>query len=396
MHKIKLGIFLAFGISFPLFGWGLSIYVPQGQREALMANTGIALNASEGAAIYNPAGTAGLEAGRISAGGSLLNASVLKIDGNESNYVNDKNTSPSYSQIPGLVTGYQKFDWGRAGFFINTDYTVNFDKLIAFTSPVSTSYSEMLTSMNSLNLGLIYAQGIQLSNELRLQFGLTTSLQMIESQQSLFSKSYTNSSSTYTSAFSNQNVKTTNAVARLGTLLVTPNYSLGAYYQPKGSTVSTSFSKFSYQVSSTGSVQDDSANEGPAYFTSETYGLGASFNLTKTLRLYLDGNVVSPNRVDEEDRVNSGSRLETFGLGADYIMVSGNHVYAGLTQSTLKDDMTTKGWLFSSGFDYKISFIKNYFGAYYSSFNTPANPSTRSSATSLGWFGVFIASQYSY
>jgi len=394
MHRLLsltlLGLFFNSAL-----GWGYSIYTPQGHREALMGNNGIAYNASEGAAIYNPAGAAGLESSRISAGGSLLNASVFELGGNPSGSMTDKTTSPSYTQIPGLITGYQKFDWGRTGFFINTDYNITFDKFFTFNSNVGTSYTELATNLNALNLGLLYANSVPLGEELKLQFGFTVSLGLLEMQQSTFSKAYLPSTSAYISGFANQNVKTTNIMGRVGTLLAAPSYSVGAYYQPRSSALSSSFSNFSYQVSSVGEVVDNSTNEGPPLLNSEIYGAGVGFALGKSLKVFVDANVVTP---DDSTTITSSGRVESAGSGLEYTLKSDNHIYGGVTYSEEKGRSQTKGWMTSTGFDYKVSFIKNYFGIYYTRYTTPEKTegSNSSSGSTLSWLGILIASQYSF
>lgn len=392
MHRPLIIAILFCHLLLPTSSWGMNFYIPQGHREALMANTGISLSASEGAAIYNPAGAGGLESSRVSAGGSLLNASVFKFNNGNSSNFNDKSTSPSYTQIPGLITGYQNLDWGRAGFFINTDYMISLDKLLTGNASFGTYYMEIVSNLTSLNMGLIYAQTKRLTDDWRFQYGLTVSLNMLEMQQSLFNKNYVSSTNTYTSHFSNQNVKTINALTRIGTLLVNDDFSIGAYYQPKGGALSSSNSTFAYQVASTGSVVDTSTNEGSPLLTPETYGLGVSMSPTKSLRLFLDGNVVAPGQ--ENTSISGNERNESLGLGVDYGLASGNHLYGGLTYTVAKGDGPTKGWLLSSGFDYKTSFIKNYVGTYYASHSTTGR--SRGSDATFSCFGIIIASQYAF
>lgn len=395
LHPIKhaLGILLA--ITLPAFSWGYSIYTPQGYREALMANTGLALNATEGAAIYNPAGAGGLEAARISAGGSLLNATVFKLQTQSSSEsISDKNPNPSFTQIPGLITGYQKFTWGRTGFFINTDYSIAFDKLVTFSSTYGTSYSEMVGNLGSLNMGFIYANSAVLSGDLKFQYGLTTSFAMLESQQSIFSKSYIEGTKSYISSFSNTNIKTTNLLARFGALLASAKYSVGAYYQPRGASVSSAYSKFAYWVASTGSVADGSENSGPPLLMPEAYGLGLGLEVGENLRLYVDTNILAPQGVERDGFQRD--RYESLGLGGDYTLASGTHIFAGLSHAKAKSENKTENRTLSAGFDYRISFIKNYFGFYHSSILTPSNQDSGTTGTSVDWFGVLLASQYAF
>jgi len=395
LHTIRQALGILLAITIPAFSWGYSIYIPQGYREALMANTGLAMNATEGAAIYNPAGAGGLEAARISAGASLINAAIFKIEAPSSiGSVSDKNPNPSFTQIPGLITGYQKFTWGRAGFFINTDYSMAFDKLITFSSAYGTSYTEMVANINSFNVGFIYANSAVLSGDLKFQYGLTTSFAMVENQQSMFSKGYVEGTNSYISGFSNTNVKTTNLLTRLGTLLASEKYSVGAYYQPKGTSISSTYSKFAYQVASTGSVVDESENSGPPLLMPEAYGLGVGLQVGENLRLYVDTNIMAPQGVDRDSFQRD--RIESLGLGGDYTLASGTHVFAGLSHAIAKSENKTENRTLSAGFDYRISFIKNYVGFYHSSIITPINNESGTTGSSFDWFGILLASQYAF
>lgn len=379
----------------PASGLAFGYYFPQGQREALMGNVGIALSDSEGSVLYNPAGAAGLNADRISASGSLLNASIYKI---ENSGVVDRSTSPSYTQIPGLIAGYHKTTWGQLGFFINTDIHFNFNKFLTMdNSEFGQYYSEFELRYNSLNLGLIYATSQDLTPSTTLQYGFTARLNLVEAQQNAFIKTYAQASDTYIGKFNNTVVNTTNFVGRLGVLLNSDTYSLGAFYQPKGSILNSSYSQFSYEVSTGGTVQDDSTNSGPAVETPTSYGFGFSFKLLKRTRLYLDSNIFEASTPDNSDANLKiiQFRIASYGVGVEHTLASGNNLYGGLHYAEEGSASKPKTWLFSTGFDYKINFIRNYLGAYYSQYESKAE-NTNVSSSIMSFIGVIIASQYTF
>ncbi|WP_413291527.1 hypothetical protein [Bdellovibrio sp. HCB337] len=378
----------------PAWCQAYSYFIPQGQREALMGNVGISLPSSEGAPIYNPASAAGLSSDRISASGSLLNVTSTKM-GNESSF-RDKSTSPSFSQIPGLITGYNKTSWGNVGFFINTDYMLSFDKLFAYNETNFTGYTEYEASLNSLNIGVIFANSAEFTKTLQLHYGITASLNSLEIKQSIFSKTHVPTGNIYTGSFDNTNSKSTNVLTRLGLLLKDSSYSVGTYYQPQGSVMTSSYSKFAYSVSSNGTVYDESTNTGNALTTPTNYGLGASINL-KSTRILLDINIVEGSIEDQtgEEDIKK-DRTEAVGLGLEQALQSGNNIYAGVSYSKLRSENPSDIWLVSGGFDYKISFIRNYFGAYYSAYKSPPNAQTNSSGSTVSYAGIILASQYSF
>lgn len=392
LRSLFFFLFLTPGLSL-----AFSYFIPQGQRESLMGNVGIGLPASEGAPIYNPASAAGLSSDRISASVSLLNITSTKMG--DENTFKDRSTSPSFYQIPGLIAGYNKTSWGNLGFFINTDYMLTFDKLIIANTTYGTFYSEMEMAMNSLNVGLLFANSTELTKDLQLQYGVTASMNMLELQTSIFSKSYVTSSNTYISNFNNTNNKTTNLLTRLGLLLSSTSYSVGAYYQPKGTHVSSSYSQFAYQVATDGTVVDDSTTSGAPLATPETYGLGVTWQPLKQTKILLDANLsreTLESQTGDPIAEKPEERVESIGIGLEQGLSSGNNIYTGLSHSVLHTLNPTTTWLLSGGFDYKISFIKNYIGAYYSLYTTPANDKTTAASTTITYAGVIIASQYAF
>lgn len=391
-----LNLFILISVfSVPLFSEAFSFFIPQGQREALMGNVGIALNSSEGAVLYNPAGAAGLDSARISASGSLLNASTFEVEYKGS--FNDRNATPSFFQIPGLIAGYSQTSWGNVGFFINTDYLVNFEKLITYETSQYRLYTDIINNFNSLNLGLVIANLASVSDSLKLQYGFTLNLNMLESNSNSFTKTYTTYNNVYRASFSTKTVKTTNLVGRLGILAQGSDYSLGGYIQPKGTRISTSYSNFAYEVDTAGTVTDNSTNTGSPLYTPTNYGVGIGLQPSKHLRLYLDMNV-SEAAADEGAETDGpgNSRVDFLGLGGEYTLAAGNHIYAGLSNSITKSENGLNTWLLSSGFDYKISFIKNYFGAYYSLTRSLNEAEANRNKSSFSYFGIIIASQYAF
>lgn len=382
---------LALGIGFGLQTRAANFSFPQGQREALMGNVGIALNGSEGAAIYNPAGLATLGNSRISVSGSLLNISQSKASVNSAikTEVDADNEALSLSQIPGMVAGYTQTSSGVIGYFFNTNASLSFEKFIEINSSHGTNYTVFGTNLSSLHIGGAWAHKTTLSDRWSLQYGLTLGAIMNDHNSRLFSKTKNNLTGAYTSSFQNKLTKTINATARAGVLLDSPDSAYGLYIQPEGGRLSSSYSRFAYSASTDGTVQDDSAGDGPDVKTPMDVGLGVALKKWKNWNLFYDANY---SQVRESQEAESSSLVKTViqGLGCEYTLSSGTSLFTGLTHAKkFQEDYDSEGFLWSGGFNYSISFLKNYVGLYASE-----------ERGTLGWkmnfFGVMLGTQYSY
>jgi hypothetical protein len=394
---IVLRILFFISISlFSLLSEAFYFMTPQGQREAMMGNVGIALSGSEGSVLFNPAGVAGLESDRISASGSLLNVSTFKINYGADSF-SDKSTEPSFSQIPGLITGYNKTSFAILGFYINTDYFINFDKLFTYNGPTYTAYSESISNLNSLNLGLVAAKTTYLSKDMKLQYGISLGVNLLESHNSSFNKSVVTAGNTYTSTFENTNIKTTNFTGQIGLQLLTPSFSIGTTFRPRGGRISSSYSKFAYSVSTSGTIEDRSSNTGEALDTPIRYGLGIGTNIFKATKLLIDADAIEGLEKNKDSSDPLSGRTNSVGMGIEQVLESGNHIFAGLRNSKIKTDTTQEVWLASAGFEYKMNFIKNYFGGYVSEYSSKSSDDP-SRITSFSFInaGLIIATQYAF
>ncbi|WP_374034190.1 hypothetical protein ACES2I_16775 [Bdellovibrio bacteriovorus] len=160
----------AFAIYFPL---------PAGHREAFMGNTGGAMEASPGNALYNPAGLGFRSTNKLSlsVSGTALTSHQMKS--------NSSDLSPSdYSVRPLLASGIYPTEWGTGAVFVASPMMLSLDGLM---NTQGGSYnSSTLTSLDSQLLKVGAAFGAAISDS--LSWGVSAGLQVGDSRTHSYNK----------------------------------------------------------------------------------------------------------------------------------------------------------------------------------------------------------------
>lgn len=150
----RLTLFALVAVSIPSFA------MPRGEKEAFMANTGIALKDSAGSVVFNPAGLQSVEKSKISATAN----SYYFLNSKESGSGGD--SFDSSGSIPGLISSVNKYSASAFAYWVNVPFqgtiTNNYNSAASDLNAGFTGQAEFTVeaSRSTLQLGASYARPI--------------------------------------------------------------------------------------------------------------------------------------------------------------------------------------------------------------------------------------------
>ncbi len=380
---ITVIIFLSISTSISHAYYNLS---PKGFSEGLLGNNGIALDASVGANVYNPAGLNGLEQSNFSAATSVLSITQFNV---ASNQLSDRSPPPNFKSSSAYLMNQIQLGAHFISFYFSNEIDLQVSKYFLVDILGTQTAANVESSVGNSKFGVTYAGSLSET----FFYGIGPMIHLVNTKNLRLSKSQT---ATVTgSDYNLESVNETACSIRLGGLYKMEKLNLGFYFEPQGQEMSSSRTEDSVYVSTDGTVLDKSNTTAYSYRSPMQYGVGIKYSFNENHYLVFDIDKIErsdkPGNQDEQ-----GAQGNYQGLGYRWKYSNETAFMTGFKYSEVRDYATDNNLTLLTyinlGASTKVKFLTNLINLFTSRYESIQD----NGSSTIENTGISFATSYSY
>lgn len=361
---------------------------PMGYTEGLLGNNGIALEASVGANIYNPAGIADLERNNFSASSSILSITNIKFAGSE---FEDRSPPPSFRSTSAYLMNQLKISDVYLSFYFSNELDFQFSKYLSYNFSDRIGAFNLEATINESKLGFTYAKKLNSA----LAIAISPVLYIRNSKSLNLSKQESSGNTSTSSSLENANL--TAYSARFGCLNSNEKFNFGFYWEPEGRSLNSQRSEDKYYLDTGGSFIDSSNGDTYNYRPQQKYGFGFKINLKNSQFLVIDLDRTEVTYSPGTKEIESNS-MKSVGVGYSVPFDENIKVMTGFKHNEIHDNTSDNKISLATytnvGISQKIKFLTNLINLYHSELKSLGSDS--SSGSIIENTGLSFATSYNY
>ncbi len=359
---------------------------PRGFNEGLLGNNGIALDASVGANVYNPAGINGLEKSNFSAATSVLSITQFSV---ASNQLSDRSPPPNFKSSSAYLMNQIQLGEHFVSFYFSNEIDLQVSKYFLVDILGTQTAANIESSVGNSKFGATYAGSLSEN----FFYGISPMVHLVNTKNLRLSKSQT--ASVAGSEYNLESVNETACSIRLGGLYKLEKLNLGFYFEPQGQEMSSSRTEDNLYISTDGTVLDKSNSTAYPYRSPMQYGFGIKYTFAENQFLVVDFDKIErSDRPGNEDEKGPLGTSQGFGYQWQYSKDTG--FMSGFKYSEVRDYATENNLTLLTyvnvGVSTKVKFLTNLLNLFTSKYEA-----IQSGGSSLiENTGLSFATSYSY
>ncbi len=359
---------------------------PKGFNEGLLGNNGIALDASVGANVYNPAGLNGLEKSNFSAATSVLSITQFSVG---SSQLSDRSPPPNFKSSSAYLMNQIQVGGHFVSFYFSNEIDIQVSKYFLVDILGTQTAANVESSVGNSKFGVTYAGNFSEN----FFYGISPTIHLVNTKNLRLSKSQTASATG--SDYDLESVNETAISIRLGGLYKLEKINFGFYVEPQGQAMSSSRTEDNLYISTDGTVLDKSNSTSYSYRSPMQYGLGIKYSFAENHFVVIDLDKIErsdqPGNQDEKGPLGTSQ-----GIGYQWQYSKETGLMTGFKYSEVRDygkdlNLTLLTYM-NIGVSTKVKFLTNLLNL----FNSKYEAIQGSGSSSIENTGISFATSYSY